>query len=195
MTSQRRALQLLVVMGVLVPSSGQLPFLGRCPAPPAVHHFNTYHYLGKWYEHSRYFSLASLAGKCTHFIYTDQGYGRIGVENQQIKLLTGKLNSVVGVARVVDPHYSGRLRVVATNLPSLGTGPNYIVVDTDYSSYAAVWSCADFKLFNLQTLQILTRHRRPEPHLVADLRHRLRYYGLNTEKLAKTNQEDCPHGY
>ena len=177
------------------PGSAQLPFLGHCPSPPVVEHFNTFNYMGKWYEHSRYFSLPKLASKCAPAIYTDQGYGRIGVEDQQIKLLTGQLNSVVGVARVVDPHYSGRLRVVASNLPSLGAGPNYNVIETDYSSYAAVWSCRDFKLFNTQTLQILTRRRRPDPHLISGLRHRLSYYGLNTDKLKKTNQEDCPYGY
>ena len=188
-------LVLVVVLTWLRPAQAQLPFLGHCPSPPVVEHFNTYNFMGKWYEHSRYFSLTKLASKCTHAIYTDQGYGRIGVEDQQIKLLTGQLNSVVGVARVVDPHYSGRLRVKASNLPSFDTGANFNVLDTDYHRYAVVWSCKDFKLFNTQTLQILTRSRHPDPHLISDLRKRLDYYGLNTAKLKKTNQKDCPYGY
>ena len=176
-------------------SSAQLPFLGRCPSPPVVEHFNTYNYMGKWYEYSRYFSLTKLASKCTHAIYTDQGYGRIGVEDQQIKLLTGRLNSVVGVARVVDPHYSGRLRVVISNLPTFGTGPNYNVLETDYYNYSVVWSCKDFKLFNTQSLQILTRTRHPDPYIIKDLLKRLSYHGLNVGKLKRTNQIDCPYGY
>ena len=188
-------LLLLVVLAHTSVTDAQLPFLGRCPSPPVVEHFNSYNYMGKWYEHSRYFSLSKLASRCAHAIYTDQGYGRIGVEHQQIKLLTGRLHSVVGVARVVDPHYSGRLRTVATNLPSLSSGPNYNVIETDYTSYAVVWSCKDFKLFNMQTLQILTRKRLPDPYLISAVRHRLNYYGLNTAKLKKTNQQDCPYGY
>ncbi|XP_037069590.1 apolipoprotein D-like [Pollicipes pollicipes] len=188
-------LVLVLVLVLLDAADAQLPFIGRCPRPPILKHFQVHPYLGTWYEHEKFFTFFDLGGKCVHSIYTDQGYGRIGVENQQIKVLTGKMNSIVGVARVVDPHQSARLRVVFSNTPNFGNGANYNVLETDYHNYAVVWSCKDYKLFNTQFLRILTRKRHPDAYMIKDVKNRLEYYGLKTSKLKTTNQRDCPYGY
>ena len=185
----------LVLLLLVVAVSGQVPFLGGCPRPPIVHDFQPQLYLGQWYECSKYFTVFEVGRKCIKAVYTDAGYGRIGVNNRSIKILGGNRSDIRGIAKPVGRPGQAKLRVNFEGVPSFGSGANYIVLDTDYTQYAIVWSCSSLKLLNTQFLFVLARDRFPSQYLVKHIMKRIRSFGLDTGKLKRTDQKSCPYGH
>ncbi|KAF0289102.1 Apolipoprotein D [Amphibalanus amphitrite] len=190
-----RALRVLSLLVLVAAAAGQVPFLGSCPRPPIVGNFEPQFYLGRWYEYSKYFTVFEVGRKCIQAVYSDAGYGRIGVTNRSIKVLGGTRSDIRGVAKPVGRPGQAKLRVNFEGVPSFGSDANYIVLDTDYTQYAIVWSCSSLKLFNTQFLFVLTREQFPSPYLVKHIMKRIRHFGLDTGKLQKTDQKNCPYGH
>lgn len=76
---------------------------------------------------------------------------------------------------------------------SVQGGANYNVLDTDYDSYAVVFSCNSFLgLVNGQVVWILSRQRFP-PRALLDRAHEvMKENGLSLTFLATTDNNDCP---
>ncbi|KAL4713876.1 hypothetical protein ACJJTC_015530 [Scirpophaga incertulas] len=71
-------------------------------------------------------------------------------------------------------------------------GAPYWVVETDYTSYALVWSCNDFSLFHTSTSWILTRARNPHSTVIENAYAAANKNHITRELYMKTDQKNCP---
>merc|ERR1711946_104011 len=85
----------------------------------------------------------------------------------------------------------GKLGVTFTSFEYSPTDSPYWVLGTDYTSYAVVWSCSDFGLFNTQLLWILTREREPSAEAINSAFAIIDDNNLNRNKLRATAQIRC----
>ncbi|KAL0851486.1 hypothetical protein ABMA28_007281 [Loxostege sticticalis] len=171
--------------------AAQILMSGRCANVSVVQDFDAEKYLGRWYEAEKYFFIFELGGKCITADYEDKGNGRISVKNGQINTL--KHNSPMSVeleGTLVDPS-QGRLDVSFPLAPK-GFEANYLIVDTDYTSYALVYSCRYFGIFNLSFAWILTREQNPPDSVVQKAYHAADKNGIDRQYFLKTEQTNCP---
>ncbi|CAH2243005.1 jg19448 [Pararge aegeria aegeria] len=116
-------------------------FRGQCDVNiPVMKNFNATAYMGLWHNIQSYPSI-SQAGSCNNARYTLKD-GFVDVFNTQV--VGEELLSINGVARVASADGSAKLTV---NFPIAGTDSvstaDYWVLDTDYESYALVYSCVN----------------------------------------------------
>ncbi|XP_047476192.1 apolipoprotein D-like [Penaeus chinensis] len=185
----------MVMSAVLSVTSSQEIFFGSCPKQDVVQNFDLNSYLGKWYEIEKYFAIFELGGKCITADYSLLPNGNVKVVNTQTNALTGKVNSIEGEAVLADPA-SGEAKLVVSFSPfggaTAGGNSNYWVLDTDYTSYAIVWSCSfDIKLANAQILWILMRDQNPDPQRLNYVKTLIRNRGLDLTRLQQTDQTNC----
>ncbi|GFO24802.1 apolipoprotein d [Plakobranchus ocellatus] len=81
------------------------------------------------------------------------------------------------------------------NIPSDVTPndrPNYIIQETDYTSYSVVYSCQQLGSANIQTAWILTREAGVAPPNLAELESNLEAAGVDVSHFFVVGQTDCP---
>ncbi|RMZ95015.1 apolipo D-like, partial [Brachionus plicatilis] len=120
--------------------------LGVCLKSPVIKDFNASRYLGKWYEIKRFnyiFEPQNL--QCLVAIYGSLNQTAISVNNTGFNVKTKKTDGRSGYAYVPNAAEPNKLSVVLPvevfNVTILqGEGP-YDVLETDYDTYALVYSC------------------------------------------------------
>lgn len=169
----------------------QVPFLGTCPNLETMAKFDTKSYLGKWYEIEKYFAVFEFGGRCVTANYSLGEDNTIKIFNKQISALTGVSSSVELVGKPLQKTDESKLIVTFPFLPLAVDAP-YWVLDTDYVSYAVVWSCSNFGVFNVRNVWILGREPKPP---VADLEKAYQVLDKNRISRAyfiRTDQKNCP---
>jgi len=162
-----------------------------------IENFETSKYLGVWYEYANTFEVFQIGSKCVRATYTQDG-DKVGVKNEQLNKWFGFYNSVEGSARPADPNNTSvaELKVSFDNIPfqteSVGkVAPNYVVVDTDYTSFAIVYSCSKVWRSSRESLWLLTREQKPAATLVEEAYSTMTQLGLPVGSLKTTNQDNC----
>ncbi|XP_045472708.1 apolipoprotein D-like [Harmonia axyridis] len=185
-------LELLIISALCIFGvHSQVLSVGSCPKIDSVEKsFDLNKYLGKWYEQEKYFAVFEFDGKCVSATYSLADDGTIKVFNQQIDKLTNKARSIEGTARPQNNDKEAKLIVNFNNLPINIDAP-YWVLETDYESYAVVWSCTDLGIFNTKFAWILTRERNPPSEVLEKAHAVFDKFNLNKKKLIKTEQKDC----
>uniref|UniRef100_A0A182M3P1 Apolipoprotein D n=1 Tax=Anopheles culicifacies TaxID=139723 RepID=A0A182M3P1_9DIPT len=166
----------------------QVPGFGKCPKVPVEENFDTYAYLGRWYEQEKYPFFFELGGKCITADYSLNPDGTIGVLNTQKNSLTGNDNSISGSARIVQ---SAKLAVKFPTAPFNVEAP-YWVVGTDYKTFAVVYACSDLRGFiNAKVAWILTRKRHPDIETMKKAYAVLDSAKISRAYLTRTDQKNC----
>ncbi|XP_041970035.1 uncharacterized protein LOC121726651 [Aricia agestis] len=116
-------------------------FRGQCDESiPAMANFDPERYMGIWHDIESYPSEFQ-EGACNNAEYELRD-GVVDVYNTQV--IEQQLDTIRGVARLASTDGSAKLVV---SFPIEGTNQttetNYWVLDTDYSNYALVYSCAN----------------------------------------------------
>ncbi|GLH13982.1 Apolipoprotein D [Gryllus bimaculatus] len=90
-------------------------------------------------------------------------------------------------------------RVGGSVLPLRGTcvadmlgAASYVVVDTDYDSFAAVYSCQQVALWYRHSASIMARGRTLSPDIIRKLRRELTAHGVNVDDLNEIKQSCGP---
>ncbi|KAJ8670053.1 hypothetical protein QAD02_001312 [Eretmocerus hayati] len=169
--------------------TAQVPFLGGCPNVDTVQDFNTQKYLGKWYEAERYFAIFEFGGKCVTATYDTNANGTVSVINKQISSLSGVASSIKGFAtqRASD---RAKLGVVFPSLPVQFEAP-YWILDTDYTSYAVVWSCSDYGIISARNAWILTREQHPPISVLEKAYQVVDKNKISRAFFVRTDQKNC----
>jgi len=173
-----------------------------CPNVSGTSNFDISRYVGQWFQlTSLPFFFASTKDTCTWAKYTLLQNGNIGVNNTEIK--NGKRTGVVGEAAPIK-NTSGELDVEFFKTPSTTAEPNYIVLDTDYTEFAYIWSCGSLSFAHTPMLWILNRGYNHTVEYVQQQAKNaldiLEGFGYDSESISKvwrsfviTNQTNCDY--
>ncbi|KPI92172.1 Apolipoprotein D [Papilio xuthus] len=108
---------------------------GQCNVNiPVVQNFNVARYLGRWRLIETYFT-EQQSGTCNDATYTLNN-NVVDVYNTQV--INQQLDTINGTATLATTDGSAKLLV---NFPGTSAPADYWVLDTDYDSYALVYSC------------------------------------------------------
>ncbi|KXJ74932.1 hypothetical protein RP20_CCG012696 [Aedes albopictus] len=137
------AVSVAVILCLGIGSSlGQIISIGQCSEPSVVQNFDVEAYLGLWYEVSRYEQTFQRNGECVTAEYSLNEDGSVRVQNRMLVPPSGKFDEDIGRAVISFPEESplqAKLNVSFGGMPPIKS--NYWVLDTDYTSFAFVWSC------------------------------------------------------
>nr|CAH0104872.1 unnamed protein product [Daphnia galeata] len=179
---------LLVVVGCFSTIvHAQVIALGSCPNVSVVSDFKVDQYLGKWYGNRNYYAIFQSDLDCVTAEYTLNGT-EIVVKNEGIQQVTRRKRSTTGVARLIK---SGKLSVSFTGNPSETEFPNYLVLDTDYTSYAVVWNCFELGPISSRIAWVLTREQYPSISTIDKAYAVFKRNGIDVGRLRLTNQNNC----
>ncbi|XP_034472461.1 apolipoprotein D [Drosophila innubila] len=178
-------LTLVAFSGVLA----QVPFPGQCPEVKIMDEFDVNAYMGIWYEHSKYPFAFELGKKCIYASYEIVDNTTVSVVNSAINRFTGKSTNVTGTAKVIAPAQLA----VSFSKNQVVSKPNYLVLGTDYESYAVVYSCNSLTpLAHLKIVWILTRQREPTVESIDAAHKILDDNKISQAMLIDTLQKNCP---
>ncbi|XP_022917179.2 apolipoprotein D-like [Onthophagus taurus] len=191
--SQQRkmsTLSLFVFLTVCVIVNAQIPGLGFCPDYTPMDNFDMNRFLGKWYEAERYFTFTDVASRCVVTDYAQTATGRIYVSSEYTNRLTGVKRVINGNVQQTGREGQGRIQVKYQQ--PITTETNLVVLDTDYDSYAVVWSCSGLGPVHAENAWLLTRERLPSAQVLQRAYGVLDKFRINRTFFIKTQQEGCP---
>nr|XP_021200366.2 apolipoprotein D isoform X2 [Helicoverpa armigera] len=180
----------LLLLAFVATASAQIPSLGWCPDFQAMANFNMNRFLGTWYEAERYFTVTELGTRCVTTHYTATPEGRILVTNEITNSLTGFKRIMEGHLQKVGREGEGRVMVKYSSAP-LPYDFEYSILDTDYDSYAVMWSCSGIGPVHTQNTWLLSRDRLPSLAVMQNAYAVLDRYKISRTFFLKTNQADC----
>ncbi|XP_004278821.1 apolipoprotein D [Orcinus orca] len=181
-------LLLPALAGLLGAAEGQAFHLGKCPNPPVQENFDVNKYLGRWYEIEK-IPVSFEKGSCIQANYSLMENGNIKVINKELRA-DGTVNQIEGEATQENITEPAKLAVkFFWFMPSAP----YWVLATDYENYALVYSCTTIIwLFHMDHVWILGRNPYLPPETVTYLKDILTSNDIDIEKIAVTDQVNCP---
>ncbi|XP_068626806.1 apolipoprotein D-like [Battus philenor] len=170
--------------------TAQIPSLGFCPDYQPMANFNMNRFLGTWFEAERYFSVSELGSRCVTTKYESTPEGRILVSNEITNAVTGMKRVLEGHLQMIGREGEGRMIVKYATLP-VPYDTEFSVLETDYDSYAVMWSCSGIGPVHIQNAWVLTRERLAPQMVMQRAYAALERYKVSRTFFIKTNQEDC----
>ncbi|KAH8251355.1 hypothetical protein KR032_009323, partial [Drosophila birchii] len=187
--SSHLALLILLAANGVYLGNAQVPFPGKCPDVKVMDTFDVEAYMGIWYEYSKYPFAFEIGKKCIYANYSIIDNSTVSVVNAAINRFTGQHTNVTGKAKVI-----ALAQLAVAFYPSQPlTKANYLVLGTDYESYAVVYSCTSLTpLANFKIVWILTRERQPSGETVEAAKKILEDNDISQAFLIDTVQTKCP---
>ncbi|XP_043257764.1 apolipoprotein D-like [Colletes gigas] len=184
--------KIVLVLSTLALARAQIPSLGFCPDYVPMANFDMHKFLGVWYETERYFQLTEVVSRCVMANYTVGTGGKFHVSNQVTNRFTGIKRVVDGeIKKAPSKAEEGKL-VVKYTIP-LTPETKYSVLETDYDTYAVLWSCSGIGPFHTQNAWVMTRERLAPGTVVQKAYAVLDKYKISRTFFVKTDQDDCAH--
>lgn len=187
-------LRLFVIVAIANAAMAQVPFLGTCPNLETMQGFNLEKYLGEWYEVERYFAWFEFGAKCVRANYSLNEDNSMKIINKQISSLTGVASSIQGIGRLIGRFDDPKLTVTFPSLPLPIDAP-YWVLDSDYNTYAVVWSCTNLGVLNTRNVWILTREPNPPIAVLEKAYQVIDKNNISRAYFIRTDQKNCPASY
>ncbi|KAK9869273.1 hypothetical protein WA026_003026 [Henosepilachna vigintioctopunctata] len=169
----------------------QVPFIGKCPEVQVQQNFDINRYLGTWIEIEKYFSVAEVGRKCAESVYTSTDNGTTTLLHIQMTGIITKLPFTLD-AHVVHTGKPGEAKLENHYTFPIHFVAPYWVLETDYDSYAVVWSCTQLIGTNTQFAWILTRDRNYPKEILGKAYDVFDRNNLSRRVLHKGDQTNCP---
>ncbi|XP_011639852.1 apolipoprotein D-like [Pogonomyrmex barbatus] len=185
--------KIILTLSVLAWASAQIPNLGFCPEYIPMANFNMQRFMGVWYEAERYFQLSEVVSRCVMTNYTRGSDGKYRVINQVTNRFTGIKRILEGeIKPPASKAEEGKLQVKYTTIP-LTPETKYSVLETDYDSYAVLWSCQGIGPVHAQNAWVMTRERIPSGKVLQQAYGVLDKYKISKTFFVKTDQSECAY--
>ncbi|XP_026333144.1 apolipoprotein D-like [Hyposmocoma kahamanoa] len=183
------------VIGVLLLCGGAFSHtyhLGACPIVEPMPGFEMNQMLGVWYVIQK----TSTASHCItyNFTKTDEP-GKYQIEQISQHFILGLTPlkhdyRYTGTLTVPDPAVPARMKV---RFPlSVAGSASYTVMATDYSTYAAIFTCQKLAFAHRRSATILSRTKELDRIYVDKMRAKLSSYGVDPYDLSLISQSECP---
>lgn len=173
-------------------AEAQIPSLGFCPEYVPMANFDMNKFLGVWYEAERYFQLTEVVSRCVMTNYTVGPDSKFHVSNEVTNRFTGIKRVVEGeIKKAPSKAEEGKL-IVKYTIP-LTPETKYSVLETDYDTYAVLWSCSGIGPFHTQNAWVMTRERLAPGTVVQKAYAVLDKYKISRTFFVKTDQDDCAY--
>ena len=130
----------------------------KCPSLDAVSNFTVPDFMGTWYQqYSINTNIFQGSGHCAKAEYSyDEDIGVITVVNSE-KTMFGGQSKVQGSAVLAEPNaQNGKLLMTLETTLGEKIG-NVLVLDTDYTTYAILWTCQDVLTIPYESSWTMTR--------------------------------------
>ncbi|KAL0478539.1 apolipoprotein D [Acrasis kona] len=165
----------------------------KCGNLPTLPNFNAEKYLGLWYDIAHFdnaFTWFQKNGTCVTARYSlSDKPGHIVVKNSMQR--DGKSKVAIADAYAPDEKYPSKLKV---NFGSKLFEGNYHVIDTDYESYAMVYSCfSPLGIYKFEAAWILGRKNNMDEDLKQSLIGKWESLGVDTTQFVYTSHKDCQY--
>ncbi|CAG0904404.1 unnamed protein product [Darwinula stevensoni] len=151
-------------------------------------------FLGTWYEIERFYADYEANGKCTKVEYSTTPDGRIALISTALHARTGRPLVSYGVGSF-DYSDLSRMSVRLSPTPSSPEPEEfpYLVLDTDYESYAVLFSCSSLcrGQYHTETAWILGRAAAISRGTLGQIYSRLRGIGIDPKRFLAVDQSDC----
>jgi len=170
--------------------------VGKCPKLNYMDNFNLSRFTGRWYEIERSFYLMQVISSCVSVDLVENTRGQLEVDVKTKSRWSGSFTVSEGVASQTRRDPSLMLYKVVSNLPRVlsrylpGAG-FYQVLDTDYDTYAILWSCTNYGLAHSDLLWIWGRQKEIDANLRANIYRMLDTWRLDTERLILPKNSNC----
>ncbi|XP_063598769.1 crustacyanin-A1 subunit-like [Penaeus indicus] len=177
---------LLLGEDVLARAASDDAFLirGECPIIQLEPTFDTQQFSGVWYRIGGLPNTEEKSVNCTVYNYRDTGNGYsvsasgVGVDGAPVAQTNTLVSTSPGVANFTTP-----IRDFTADL---------VVVSTDYTSFACLFSCYNFqRTHRAHFAWILSRSPTLPAEKIATCQKSLRKVGIPLGRLTKTNQDNC----
>ncbi|XP_076659505.1 uncharacterized protein LOC143362889 [Halictus rubicundus] len=184
--------KIVLLLTTLALANAQVPSLGFCPDYVPMANFDMSKFLGVWYEAERYFQLTEVVSRCVMANYTLDPDGKFRVSNEVTNRFTGIKRVVEGeIKKAASKAEEGKL-IVKYTIP-LTPETKYSVLETDYDSYAVLWSCSGIGPFHTQNAWVMTRERIAPGPTLQQAYSVLDKYKISRTFFVKTDQDDCAY--
>ncbi|CAL4144119.1 unnamed protein product, partial [Meganyctiphanes norvegica] len=161
---------------------------GKCPEFVTKDPFDIPPYLGMWYEITKFANIDQLGTTCNYAVYSDNGDGTVGVHNAGLDA-EGNVSEIYGYVEESD--IPGRLLLHLNGVPVVG---DYNVLDTDYETWTAVYSCGNLLGVSVEQAWILARNSTLTEEQRADVLAAYTKWGIDITHFTDTPQDDCTYG-
>ncbi|XP_050476561.1 apolipoprotein D-like [Bombus huntii] len=184
--------KIVLILSALALARAQIPSLGFCPDYVPMANFDMSKFLGIWYEAERYFQLTEVVSRCVMANYTVGPDGKYRVSNEVTNRFTGIKRVLEGeIKKAASKAEEGKL-IVKYTIP-LTPETKYSVLETDYDSYAVLWSCSGIGPFHTQNAWVMTRERLAPGTVLQKAYAVLDSYKISKTFFVKTDQQDCAY--
>lgn len=184
--------KIVLILSALALARAQIPSLGFCPDYVPMANFDMTKFLGIWYEAERYFQLTEVVSRCVMANYTLGPDGKYRVSNEVTNRFTGIKRVLDGeIKKAASKAEEGKL-IVKYTIP-LTPETKYSVLETDYDSYAVLWSCSGIGPFHTQNAWVMTRERLAPGTVLQKAYAVLDSYKISKTFFVKTDQQDCAY--
>ncbi|XP_071533785.1 apolipoprotein D-like isoform X2 [Panulirus ornatus] len=179
---------LVMVMGAVI---GHDWGWGRCPRADPFPKLSVNKLLGLWYV----IEQIDTTSTCLTMNFTRVTPTQLKVtKSRQLLLLDTlsieHLNSYTATLDIPDGENAGKMRV---KWPlNLAGKADYIVFDTDYETYAAIYECQPFTSFaHRQSATILSRSRALNSTIIDKIKQQLKSFGIETQDFDVIDHASC----
>ncbi|KAG7205485.1 hypothetical protein KM043_007472 [Ampulex compressa] len=185
--------QLAIALSALALAAAQVPNLGYCREYVPMADFDMNKFLGVWYEAERYFQLSEVISRCVMSNYTLEPDGKLRVSNEVRNRYTGIKRILEGeIKQPSSKADAGKLLIKYTTIP-FAPETKYSILETDYDSFAVLWSCTNIGPLHTQNAWLMTRERLPPGEVMQKAYGVLDKYKISKTFFVKTDQEDCSY--
>ena len=125
---------------------------GQCPTPTLKASFDAVKYMGLWYEQARDGGMPWESNDCQQARYSLNTDGTVAVKNSQYDPVADQVD--VATATATFDGAKGAVRFF-----EYAPAGDYEVLDTDYSTFAIVYSCSSYYLAKAEYIWVLTREQ------------------------------------